>query len=65
MRRALVILSQWAHWRENPYLSKWEVRIATPVCGLVRNDRQHFATGPFLVLKIGIIEKYTEIVENG
>ena len=34
-----VILSQCTHWRENPFSMQMELRIATPACGLVRNDK--------------------------
>ena len=41
-----VILSQCAHWRENPFSYIGEIRIATPVCGLVRNDMVAFCNRP-------------------
>ena len=47
MHELPVILSRCSHRRENPPPFGWGMRIAAPVCGLVRNDRMHFATGLF------------------
>ena len=36
--RSAVIPSQASDWRGNPFSNAVKIRIATPVCALVRND---------------------------
>ena len=45
MHEIFVILSQCAHWRENPYSFVPRYGLPHHLSGLVRNDTKHFATG--------------------
>jgi len=54
-----VIMNCCAYWCDIPHWKPLSKRIATPVCGLVRNDKIHFATGPFCMQILDTVGIYS------